>query len=238
LINWELGNKLLCSDTEKDECLQFLDKLISFTTKSRKCGLLSLEEEIEKSEDFLLKKGLQLVTSGMPAEYIRELFENYIATSNLAGKELLKRILILEGILGIQRGEDTEILIERLASYFGETYFAQIESHFNLYNNNIISEYFEEVKSLPPKSSETALLEESFKNIDNITVQRILRETSMDELVSALSGASGEIQKSILSNVSKRNFELITDKLINYPIKDIQKIIQAQQKLLTIANKI
>lgn len=50
-----------------------ITKLMSFSDKARREGLLALEEELEDLEDEFMKKGLRLVVDGTDAEIIRVL---------------------------------------------------------------------------------------------------------------------------------------------------------------------
>jgi chemotaxis protein MotA len=52
-----------------------IQKLISFSEKARREGLLALEDELEDLDDVFMKKGLRLVVDGTDATIIRELME-------------------------------------------------------------------------------------------------------------------------------------------------------------------
>jgi chemotaxis protein MotA len=52
-----------------------ITKLMAFSDKARREGLLALEEELEDLDDEYMKKGLRLVVDGTDAEIIRELME-------------------------------------------------------------------------------------------------------------------------------------------------------------------
>jgi chemotaxis protein MotA len=52
-----------------------IQKMISFSEKARREGLLALEDELEDLEDEYMKKGLRLVVDGTDATIIRELME-------------------------------------------------------------------------------------------------------------------------------------------------------------------
>jgi len=52
-----------------------ITKLMSFSDKARREGLLALEEELEDLDDEFMKKGLRLVVDGTDAEIIRTLME-------------------------------------------------------------------------------------------------------------------------------------------------------------------
>ncbi|QQO08252.1 motility protein A [Breznakiella homolactica] len=56
---------------EKD----IITKLMAFSDKARREGLLALEEELEDLDDEFMKKGLRLVVDGTDAEIIRVLME-------------------------------------------------------------------------------------------------------------------------------------------------------------------
>jgi chemotaxis protein MotA len=53
-----------------------IQKLLAFSDKARREGLLALEEELEDLDDEFMKKGLRLVVDGNDAELIRTLMEN------------------------------------------------------------------------------------------------------------------------------------------------------------------
>jgi len=52
-----------------------IQKLVAFSEKARREGLLALEEELEDLEDEFMKKGLRLVVDGTDAVIIRDLME-------------------------------------------------------------------------------------------------------------------------------------------------------------------
>jgi len=52
-----------------------IQKMISFSEKARREGLLALEEEIEDLDDEFMKKGLRLIVDGTDATVIRDLME-------------------------------------------------------------------------------------------------------------------------------------------------------------------
>jgi chemotaxis protein MotA len=55
---------------------QLMSKLMQFSEKARREGLLALEDELEDLDDEFLKKGLRMVVDGTDAEVIRNLMEN------------------------------------------------------------------------------------------------------------------------------------------------------------------
>ena len=61
-----------------------ITKLMAFSDKARREGLLALEEELEDLDDEFMKKGLRLVVDGTDAEIIRVLMETEL--SQLQGR--------------------------------------------------------------------------------------------------------------------------------------------------------
>jgi chemotaxis protein MotA len=53
-----------------------IQRLLAFSDKARREGLLALEEELEDLDDDFMKKGLRLVVDGNDADMIRSLLEN------------------------------------------------------------------------------------------------------------------------------------------------------------------
>lgn len=241
MLNWDLSDRIKCTENEKDECLQILSKMLFFSQKAHKYGLLSLESEMDKCEDLFMEKGIQFIISGMNPNYIKEILGTYIIVGDFTGKELLKRVIILEGILGIQKGESKYIIRERLSAYFGESYLNKLKEYFGTDTENInnkIKAYFEKVKSKPPISSKTYLLEETIKNMDNRSIQRVLREVDVNDIVNALTGASGNVQIYVLRNISKNVLLMIIDELdVNTEISN-KAIVESQQKIINIIQKL
>lgn len=241
MFNWDLSNRIKCTENEKDECLELLSKILFFSQKAHKYGLLSLESEIDKCEDLFMEKGIQFIISGINPNYIKEILGTYIIVGNFTGKELLKRVIILEGILGIQRGESDYIIRERLSAYFGEDYLNKLKEYFGTDAENInnkIKTYFQKVKSKSPISSKTYLLEETIKNMDNRSIQRALRDIDVNDIVNALTGASGNVQISVLSNISKNVLLMIIDELDANTEIDNKAIVESQQKIISIIHKL
>lgn len=130
MVDLNLVERIQCTDAEKMECMGVIKTILNLAKKSRQNGLLSLESDMRNCPDFILKKGLQLIVNGFEPEYVKEILETYIVTDNLRGKKLLKEIITIEGLLCVQEGINPVLIIEKLASYFGESYSQKIEDYF------------------------------------------------------------------------------------------------------------
>jgi chemotaxis protein MotA len=65
-----------------------IQKMVSFSEKARREGLLALEDELEDLDDEFMKKGLRLVVDGTDAAIIRDLME--LEISQMQGRHATK----------------------------------------------------------------------------------------------------------------------------------------------------
>jgi chemotaxis protein MotA len=69
-----------------------IQKMIAFSEKARREGLLALEDELEDLDDEFMKKGLRLVVDGTDAAVVRDLME--LELSQMQGRHSFKIKLI------------------------------------------------------------------------------------------------------------------------------------------------
>ncbi len=203
-----IGHKLQCTNIEKRECLDTLNKLLKFSKITRKEGLLALEQEIEKQESLFMKKALMFISEGVDPANIRSILQNYIVVGDYRGKALLERILIMEGILLIQAGEKPVMIKEKLSSYFGEDFIPEMMRYFkdDLSMDEKIKLYCEEIKELEPCFNEDSFVvefENTILGLDDRSMQRLLRDMDIDDVINVMCGASGKLQMRFLNNISK-----------------------------------
>lgn len=72
---WDFGEKAI------------VQKLVSFSEKARREGILALEEEIQDLDDEFMRSGLRLVVDGTDGEVIRTLMENEL--SQMEGRHMI-----------------------------------------------------------------------------------------------------------------------------------------------------
>lgn len=99
--------------------------------------------------------------------------------------------------------------------------------------NHILNKnYIDSIKDREAFSSQTMILEKSVITLDDLSIQKILRQIDIIELIAAMKGASGNVQIRIFKNLSKRVTDFITDELINFDENNIDEIVNAQNKIL------
>lgn len=241
MFDLNIGQKIQCTTNEKRECLDLLNNILEFSAITRKYGLLRLESEIDKFSSNFMRKALQLIVQGVEPNYIRTILQNYIIVGDYKGKTLLERVLITEGVLSIQAGENPLLIREKLSSFFGEDFTPEIDKYFGndtVTINDKIKKFCSEVKYLIPNSPEAASFEESLLNLKPRSLQRFLRDVEISDIIIASKYASGKLQVYIIENVSQTVALLIIDELQDSRQILPQQIIDGQNRILDIMKKL
>ncbi|WP_432666620.1 helix-turn-helix domain-containing protein [Wukongibacter baidiensis] len=238
--DWNLGERIKCTNEEKENCLNLLEQIVELSHNAHKKGLLALEDDTQDITSTFFKKALQLLLYGTEPVLLREILENYIVIGNFTGKELLERILILEGILDIQLGEYPWIIREKLGSYFGEDYIDNINKYFNILDDDgtRLDEFVDLIRDVKPASSETYLLDKELEKMNGRSVQRLLREVDISLLVIGMKGASGKIQIKIINNLSKMSKVILLEFLELIDSVNTPQIVDAQNNIIEIVKKL
>ncbi|MGP1576710.1 MAG: hypothetical protein ACTTH7_04350 [Treponema sp.] len=116
----------LLDESEKDIVARICRKFVALSQQSRRTGILSLEEELELvTAEFDGKNGkyaqklLRFIIDGHEQNIIRDIADNYIASSCKNDFEVLCFTLIKIGICAIQDGMYPPMLAEIFMSYIG-----------------------------------------------------------------------------------------------------------------------
>ncbi|MDD4296509.1 MAG: FliG C-terminal domain-containing protein, partial [Ruminiclostridium sp.] len=182
----------------------------------------------------LVSTGFSII-DGIRPESLREILINYTLCGGYKGKELLIRILIIEGSLALQQDVHPLILREKLSSFFGEDYIGEIQKHFGLDSESQlkkINDFIIKNQDKPVFSKETSLLEEPLERMDNRSLQRLLREIDAVTLITAISGASSKTQTKVLENVSKKLSVMIINEISTISTPIISEIADSQKRVL------
>lgn len=234
--DYTLYEKMICSEEEKRDCFPLLQLILSCSEKCRKSGLLALES-LAEGQSFFFRKTLQLVLEGVASDTVRNIMTTYLRSGNYCGKELLERVLILEGILSIQAGEHPLLLSERLLSYFGEDLAQEAETRIlpsYTLQVRVGKDFIEAVQDAESLSASTGILEDPILKIDHRSLQRILREVPMEDIANALKGAGGKTVSKILGNLPLKTRALIIQELSAHSPVSPSHVIEAQNRFIEI----
>ena len=88
----------------KTKSKDLITTMVDFSTKSRRDGVLALEDSIEAIKDPFMKEGMQLLVDGIDQERMRTILENHISTTKnwyKEGEEFFKQLGGFAPTLGI-----------------------------------------------------------------------------------------------------------------------------------------
>ena len=97
-----------------------IEEITDLAKAARADGLLAIEDRIEELSAPLLKMGVSLVCDGYDPEIIRTTLTNSLLLLDDGADEFLKRMIIIEGVLGIQSGDNPAALKTALTAFLGE----------------------------------------------------------------------------------------------------------------------
>jgi len=236
------------TDDDRRECLPMAARILEMSLIARQKGLLALEDYIlQAQESTFFKVGAMVVDVNDPNE-IKEIFQNFIMSTPYKGAELLKRVLIMEGVLMIAEAENACNIRERLLPFFGEEFYEEawnyLENIFKLSVDNDdsaakVAAFFADMGNETYLAG-TNLLEEHLLLTSDDGFQLILREVLRNraDLNNAFYGSSKKMQKKIFDNVGKR----IGTELVFYCLNmryepDTETIKEAQMYILKVCEK-
>jgi flagellar motor component MotA len=120
--DWVSENMVL-SDDDKRRCVGIAQNLVEIAVDVRRNGLLSIDDKIPKITDMFFQKALYLAVNGTAPDEIKKIMQRDFIEKELKGKDLLRCVLITEGVTEIARGANPMQIAVHLASFFGENYF-------------------------------------------------------------------------------------------------------------------
>lgn len=235
VIMTELLLHLNCSFTqsEKQECVRFIKRIKSLANLARTYGILALEEEMESEESFFLKTGISLIVDGTDPVLVKTILQNLILSDKYTGAELLGRLILAEGVLSIQQGENPRIIGLKLASMLGEEFVRREKEEFLCEQMDVMKkiQFLEEVKG-KQRLPESSVFESKILDLDNRSIQLVLRGISEACLIGALCGCGGEVVRKIFSNVSEALGYRLEQGMEVFKLEDKEYVLKCQAKIL------
>lgn len=161
--------------------------------------------------------------------------------------DIVMRIASLDGIQPAALAELDEILEKqfegtsssiRSSSVGGKRTAANI---LNFLDSNVEGTIMEKVKSfdedLGNTIEELMFVFENLKEVDDRSIQALLREIASDTLIMALKGADLDLQEKVFKNMSKRAAEMLRDDLeARGPVR-VSEVEAAQKEILAVARR-
>lgn len=100
-----LAAKASCSLEDQESLVPLILQLKGLSELTTKQGVLALENELPHIKDSFLNLGIQLIIDRVEADNIKDILDSDIYYNQSNGRELLKKIIIREGLLRIQTGD-------------------------------------------------------------------------------------------------------------------------------------
>lgn len=105
LRDLSLAAKAACSKEDQISLVPLVIQLKELAEKSKKSGILSLENELGQINDAFLKLGIQLIVDKTDLANMKDILDSDIYYNESNGRELLKKIILREGLIRIQEGD-------------------------------------------------------------------------------------------------------------------------------------
>ena len=106
-----LAAKAACSREDQESLVPMVKQLRDIGEIAFKRGLLALEGELMQIKDPFLKLGIQLIVDKTEPENVQDILDADIYYNESNGRELLKKIIIREGLLRIQAGDNARNIL-------------------------------------------------------------------------------------------------------------------------------
>lgn len=100
-----LAAKASCSKEDQESLIPLVQELKKMAEIATKSGILALESELAQIADPFLNLGIQLIIDRVEPQNITDILDSDIYYNASNGRELLKKIIIREGLLRIQAGD-------------------------------------------------------------------------------------------------------------------------------------
>ncbi len=234
----EFCKQIRVSDDEKRQCLTLVSEILNLSTKGKNFGLLSLGKEAEESSSFLLRKGLQLALDGVKSHTARTILELYIFVGDYTGKELLKRCIIIEGVMGILDGMHPKLLKELLLSFFGEAGHTIFNEEFDTKEKEKLLSYLKRIEKMPAATNSSAKLGKIIARLDKKAIKRFLQIINMDELAKTVKDMDGKMQIKVFNNLTDRGALLLLEAIEQMDSTEHHEIVEAQNKVVAILSEL
>lgn len=105
LRDLSLAAKSACSKEDQESLIPIVKQLKELSEVASKSGMLALENELPKIDDQFFNLGMQLIIDRVEPENVTAVLDSDIYYNESNGRELLKKIIIREGLLRIQAGD-------------------------------------------------------------------------------------------------------------------------------------
>jgi len=102
-------------ESSLDKPIDIINAMIYLSKKERANSILALREDLGKINNDFLKSGLELIISGIDPEIVSKILKEKL--NSFIEEEKMKKKMVIEGILAIQKGNNPEAVRKLLESF-------------------------------------------------------------------------------------------------------------------------
>ncbi|WP_028579928.1 MotA/TolQ/ExbB proton channel family protein [Desulfogranum japonicum] len=115
-----LASKASCNKEEQETLVPIVKQLTELGNIAFKRGLLALEGELMKIQDPFLALGIALLIDGLDQDSLKNILDSDIYYNESTGVELMKKLIIREGVLRIQAGDTSRTILIATKIFLGK----------------------------------------------------------------------------------------------------------------------
>jgi hypothetical protein len=175
---------------------------------------------------------------GVKSHTARTILELYIQTGDYTGKELLKRCIILEGVIGILDGMHPKLLKELLLSFLGEAGHTIFNHEFEAKEKEKLASYLERIEKMPAARNSAAKLGNYIARLDKKTMKRFLQMINTDDLAKTVKDMDGKVQIKIFNHLKERSAVLLLEAIEQMGSIEDNEIVESQNKVIAIMSEL
>lgn len=122
-----MTNSIEFANEDLEDLYALIQELIQVAVEARTQGLLAIENH--ETEYFLLRKGIKLICSGTDPLIVEQILGKFVISGHYNGKDLVARLIIMDGIYGIQYGENPYRIHDLLTAWLGESFAVEYDEY-------------------------------------------------------------------------------------------------------------
>ena len=222
---------------DKERCIPYIEQILEFAGDARSKGILFLEDKISKeSYDPLYRVMIMMIADGVHPDSINELMNNIFTEEEITGFEVLKRKIIISGMLSVQAGEMASLIELKLASLLGLDYTVMSLDRIESHRKSTLDQFLERRKSSQCNCSEGREFEELMSALDNNGLRQLTKSIVVYQLGCALAFCGYDIIHKIFGVISKGTTNLLIDIIQEGQVSQ-EESVQAQRCIIDIINE-
>lgn len=237
-------SKLKEDKNGREKLVDAVDGIMELYDIWRSGGVLALEEAAEAAETDFLKHLILLTANEVSPKLTVEIATNEYWINEPEGAEAMADYLCLRGMIGIQKVESKEMIMEVLLSLmpaeqrkeYAELTRKRREEQERLCKKEIS----ERLSAMCPTFKErevseaVQLLENKMNELSDRCVQRLVRDVDCHDLAGCVYAFDHGTRKKVLENLSTRYRDEVEEKAVNGPLLDEEKLFASVSKVIEI----